>query len=464
MNITAANKMVEAIMNRDIVTYTELLSNEVFKAENEDVDWAESQSSKNQTIILKYILKDYSLGISQQGSDSTETRLCGDVFELTSYLPINLLLGLPFGKEFSCILPHHDDGTPSATINQLDDGRYVYNCWGCLNENQYLDVLDVFSLLMDSEIGDTIKFILKAIGIEVESEWQKQQRKGIDVNQRYINSEHFKKHHSILYKELVRAKAFGQLNFFLSYARDHMTHESLTQDDRPTFFLSIRKASELMKAGQFIGSSTEAISRKLILLSMLGFFDKVEEQDIPTEVLKRAIAVAQKNAADNNMRFGYRQDFMFIPTYKAKMFMDAEEFIIMNKRNGVRRSSLSREQILRTYGKKAADSLYTQDTHRDNSLASARFYSKYKDVAKMLMDSNGVTSEIEILKRIKGYSSQEKKKLSGQCLPQSMMENMYERLRVNKDSRVSYCIPSRYKSGCYVLIMSSISNIEQPAV
>ena len=49
-----------------------------------------------------------------------------------------------------------------------------------------------------------------------------------------------------------------------------------------------------MKAADHMGTSTETISRKLILLNMFGFFDKVAERDIPSEILQRAVAVAQR--------------------------------------------------------------------------------------------------------------------------------------------------------------------------
>jgi hypothetical protein len=461
---TVANEMIEAIMKRDISSYIELLSKAVSEDANIDADWTKGQSGKTQTIIFKNILKDYCLGITQQALEPTESITCDDVFELTSYLPLHLMLGLPYGKEFSCILPQHADETPSATINLLGDGRYVYNCWGCINENHYYDVVDVFSLLMDTDIGEAVKFILTAIGLEVETEWQKKQREMIDGNIKYINSEYFKKRHSILYKEMIRAKVFGQLNFFLSYAKEHIPPESLMRDGRPTFFLSIRKAAELMKAADHMGTSTETISRKLILLNMFGFFDKVAERDIPSEILQRAVAVAQKNAADNNRKFDYRQDFLFIPSYTAKMFMDAEEFIITNRQNAVRRSSLAREQILRTYGKDAADSLYTQDTYREHSAVSVKFYNRFQEVARMMMTTRGFVSEAEILKKIKGYSSEEKKRLSGQCLPQLMMENGYERIRVNKESRATYGITDKYKSGCYVLVRAFKRDLSQTVV
>lgn len=460
----AANDMIDAIINKDIETYTELLSEAVLKAAKADVDWLESQSTKDRTIICKYLLKDYCPEITWEPSNASVASLCGDVFELTSYLPLDIMLGLPYGKSFSCVLPQHDDETPSATINQLDDGRLVYNCWGCMREGQYLDVLDVFSILMNAEVGEAIKFILTAIELRVETEWQKAQREMIDNNIRYINSGYFKKRFSVLHKELVNAKAFGQLIFFLNYAKEHLTPTSLTRDDRPTFFLSIRKASQLMKESGYSGLSKDAINKKNLMLCMLGFFDKLTVQEIPADILRRAISVAQKNATDNGIRYNYRQDFFHIPAYTSKMFIVADEFITTNRKNGVRRSWQSREQILRAYGKDAADGLYTQDTHKEHTLVSIKFYRKYNEAARNLMASYGITSETEILKQIRGYSAEEKKQLSGQCLPQLIMENRYERIRVNKESRVKYHISDYYKSGSYIIIRNTDAKAKQKAV
>ncbi len=463
-NTAASNEMIEAIMNRDIESYTDILSNAVTKAANADMDGDGAVSTKDGTIICKYLLKDYCPEIVWEPSNATVSSFCGDVFELTSCLPLDIMLGLPYGKSFSCVLPQHEDESPSATINQLDDGRFVYNCWGCMREGQYLDVLDVFSVLMNAEVGETIKFILAAIGLRIETEWQKEQREMIDINISYIKSDYFKRRFNVLSKELINAKAFGQIIFFLNYARDHLTPTSLTRDNRPTFFLSIRKASQLMRVGGYCGTSKDSINKKNFMICMLGFFDKLTIQEIPDDILHRAVSVAQKNAINNNTRYSYRQDFFHIPSYTAKMFIDAEEFIVMNRKNGVRRKWQSREQVLRAYGKDAADRLYTQDTHKEHTRKSVKFYSRYEEATTELLASNGFASEIEILNQIRGYSTEEKKKLSGQCLPQLMMENGYQRIRVNKENRARYSIPDKYKSGSYILVSNNDSGSVQVAI
>lgn len=448
----AANEMIEAIMNHDINSYKELLSNAVNEAANADVDWCCEQSSNNGTINCMHLYKDYCPEITQNLSNPVISMVRDDTYEFTSKLPLDLLLGLTSRNAFSCILPNHDDNHPSAYINQLADGSYVYNCWGCIGEGKYLDVLDVFSILMSVDIGKALKFILEAVGLEIESVWQKEQREIIEANISYIDSDYLKKHRSILYNDLKRANALGVLKFLLRYAKDNLTYESLTRDGRPTFFLSVRQAAQLMSEDGFKGSNKSSINKKINLLCRYGFFNKVLEQEIPSFILQRAKDVASKNSAYSNVHYDHRQDFLYIPVYDAHMFIRAENVVREDKESAVRRGGQSREQHLRAYGKDAADSIYTQDTHKGHSKKSDKFYKKYSKTAKILITSNGITSEREILNKMKGYSYREKKKLSDQCLPQLLRENGYSRIRVNKETRAEYSIPSLFHSKEYVLI------------
>lgn len=193
-----------------------------------------------------------------------------------------------------------------------------------------------------------------------------------------------------------------------------------------------------MSEDGFKGSNKSSICKKINLLCKYGFFDKVLEQEIPSFLLQRAKDVASTNSAYSNVHYEHRQDFLYIPVYDAYMFIRAENMIKEDKKSVVRRGGQSREQHLRVYGKDAADSIYSQDTHKGYSKKVDKFYTKYSETTKILITSNGITSEREILNKMKGYSYREKKKLSDQCLPQLLKENRYSRIRVNKETRAEY--------------------------
>lgn len=448
----ACNEMVEAIMNKDQKLYAELLSDAVEKAAKADGCWNKDISNKTGTIILKYFFKDYCPCIDELVLTPLESMGCSDVFELASYLPMNLMLGLPLHKPFSCILPKHDDEHPSASINQLNIGAFSYNCWGCIDEGKYLDIVEIFSLLMGSSFGEAVKFILASIGLEVQTEWQKQQRDMIQSNIAFVSSDYFKRRYSKLYNALVSSNAYGQLIFFLTYVLEHVTPSSLTRNERCTFFLSIRKASELMSEYGYTGSSKTAVGRKHNYLCFLGLFEKVPEHEIPVDILSRAIMTSKQKSAEYKTEYEYRQDFLYVPQYTAQLFLDVQAVITQNESLGVRRAGLSREQIIRTYGKEIADSIYTQDINKESSKRAEKFYNKYSDITKILIEKQGFACEAEILRQMNGYSKEEKKKLSSQCLPQLLIEYQYRRIRVNKDTRAEYAIPSKYKSGSIVII------------
>lgn len=448
--ITGEYPLVDAIILKDVELYKKLLSSQCRSGSNTDVEMDTGTSSINQTII-PYI-SSYCLVNGGMPSDGVIAIDSEDVFRLTSLLPLDILLGIDCGVQFSCILPGHEDNHPSANLYQLEDERFVYNCFGCIGEEKYLDVLDVFSRLMGASISEALGFICSALGIIVESEWQAEQKRIIDGNLQYINSVYFQERHPALYKELVRSNLLGQLNFYLNYAKTHLLSHSLTLDGKASFFISIRKASELLKEHGLKGTSIERIENKLIQLCILGFFDKIPENEIPSDVLVKAKEVAKKNCENSGIHNKYRQDFLVINCYSSDLFQEAESYVLSRKVIGLRKASLSREQILRAYGQDAADSLYTQDCQRDHSKQSIKFYEKFKTIGMEILAFTGQVSEKEILKCLRGYTAQEKKKLSGQCLSQFIFESGCIRISVNKDTRAAYNISGKYKSGSIIMV------------
>ena len=443
------NPMIAAIMNHDVATYRELLSSAIENAANTDKQRAEGTSSNSGTInFIYYLYTDYITAITQHPESLDLMRDFDTFMETTSKLPLHIMLGLPLDTNFRCIMPDHEDKHPSASINMLIDGRYVYNCWSCIGTGKYNDVVDTFACLLGTDIPGAIKFICEVFNIPTATEWQKQQRETLDFNIRYLKSDYFKVRNRLLYNELQLSKSYGALLFYLDFAREHISPEALMNDDRLVFFLSVNKASELMATQGYAGSSRTSIQRKRIYLCELGLFEKVREEDIPPDMLNKAVSVAKENHGEDAK---YRQDYLFVPKYTPSLFRNAEEIIKENKSIGKKRRSLCREQILRCNGVDTADSLYSQDTDIGIDLATESFFENCLSVAAKLFTRNGYFTEKQLYKEIRGYKSEQKNKLLGICLPQLIKDNCLVRLKVNRTVRKKYNLPDCIKSNSIII-------------
>ena len=445
-----ATPLIEAIKTGDAVTYKTMLSKHFENAANPHGSKAEGSSSKGETISLynnKYTILSR---LNSNAANPYVSRDSEDVFTLTSRLPLHELLGLPLNEKFRCILPGHEDKNPSASINQLEDGRYVYNCWSCIGPGKYEDSLTVFRRLIGTEdVGQAIKFIEQSLGINLQSEWQREMRERLENYIILLNSDYFEKEYPLLKQWLVKRRAFGVLQQYIQFSKELLLGESLSKDGRPTFFISLRRASKRMLDYGMTGVSHQRLNVKLNYLVELGLIHKVPFEEMPKEVQIKALE-AKKTVEESEGHVRYVQDYLMIPAYNETLFRNAEEILKKRETLRARSKGQSREQAINAHGKEIADMIYTQDVDRERSKRTAKFYANYKKAAERLLLKQKYFTEKQLLSKIRGYSASDKQYLSGQCLPRLIQELELEVHRVNKEKRAIFDIPKKIASNTLI--------------
>ena len=141
-----------------------------------------------------------------------------NLYKLIDSIDLYYFLGLDnnLGDElFNCILPDHEDNSPSAHIYITDDGTQIYKCFGC----EFVGgILKLVQKIAHCNISQSINFIKEVYNIKLEySEWQKEKIEIIEDNIDYLFSNKMQYEYPELYKR-IKDKIL-KLNVLLDVAK-----------------------------------------------------------------------------------------------------------------------------------------------------------------------------------------------------------------------------------------------------
>lgn len=272
--------------------------------------------------------------------------------ELSDYIcsyDLGKLLEFKYPSSIKCIF--HNDSNPSAGIFKTDDGHYLYNCFGCGVKYNIINVIERLGKFKSRR--KTLKFIQEIFNIQyIESEWQKEQKEILQDNIDFILSGEFESLCPNTYKNVK-----NNIEFLLklhNIAKNNVYHENLTDsDDNVAFFASNKFLCKEMGLSE---NSSKEISKKNVLLQYHGLINKLSDEEIPLEMLKRsqAININKQNKKEK------RINVFSIPSYNTELFVEVEDSGKQWKDNGYTMKGLSREMFYRTEGEEIANKLYPQ--------------------------------------------------------------------------------------------------------
>jgi hypothetical protein len=261
------------------------------------------------------------------------------------------LLEIKYPNSFRCIL--HEDNNPSAGIFQNEEGTYLYHCFSCGVSYNIINLIEVLGNFKSRP--KAYKFMREIFNIEIqETEFQKEQKELLDENLRVLINGELEKNCPITYKNISRnIKYLSQL---LLIAKDNVYNEKFTDsDDNIVFYASNTYICKLLNMSE--NSSTE-ISKKNALFAYHMLLNKLEDSEIPDEILKRSQAI---NANDDKYR--KHINCYSIPSYNTIAFKEIEAQGEKWKENNYSMTGISREMFYRGEGLEVANWLYPQHTH-----------------------------------------------------------------------------------------------------
>lgn len=347
---------------------------------------------------------------------------------------INLSEYLGIDGYVNCILPEHEDDSPSAHIYVTDDGTQVYKCFGC---NKCYTIIGITEKLAQCKKSQAIEFIKSVYNLKLEkSDWVKQQQQMLIDNANYLDSEEFDLQFPTLSKLIRTRKVHIQkmLLHFTQYVNDNMQNM-----ERPIFFDSYKNL--LSVCG--IKSNMNTLAQSLTLFALLNMIEKLPAESIPEKELNKAKHIAAK--------YGFKKltNFYSFPEYGVLQFENSEEIAKTLKDNHVTLKGISKEYVLRTFGQELANKVYPQFRFENSNGTSQKSDNATLELMNKLcniINKKGYCLESDI--RGKGQTELQWKR----SIQEILNVGKFKKVKASKRNKEQYNIPDSINYQSYVIV------------
>ena len=355
-------------------------------------------------------------------SDTTiEVHSQDELFKFINSIDLSEYLGVEYGEKFSCILPEHEDNSPSACIWTAKDGTQVYKCFGC---GKCRTITGITEELAGCHRSEAIEFIKSVYGITLyESDWTKKWKQIFIDSANYLDTEEFKLQFPTLSKLIKTRKIHIQkmLIHFTQYI-----NEDMKVNNEPFFFASYNK---LMEVCEIKSTSHRTLSESLVLFSLLNMLNKLPIESIPEKELNKAKHIAAK--------YGFKKltNFYSFPEYGVLQFEDSEDIAKTLKENHISLKGISREYVLRTFGEELANKVYPQYRFENSKGTSQKSDNATLELMNKLcniINRQGYCLESDI--RGKGQTELQWKR----SIQQILSVGKFQKIRLNKKIKAQY--------------------------
>lgn len=343
--------------------------------------------------------------------------------ELTEYLGID-------DRKVCCILPEHEDHTPSAHIYTNENGMQFYKCFGCGKSRNIIGITEHLSGCKRSE---AIEFIKSVYDLElVESEWTQQQKQLMIDCANYLDTDEFRDEFPDLYK-LIRTRKYHIKLMLLHFA--NMVNENMQIDGKPFFFSSYPKLMEVCNI-----KKSDKLAQSLTLFALLHMIEKLPEDKIPQNDYRKAKAIAAK--------YGLKKvtGFYAFEEYGLNTFNDSEEKAIWLRENNISLKGLSREWVYRTFGEDEANRVYPQYKYENRQGTSERsdiHTQKIVEALQYCIEHKGYATEKNIVIMLHDTYKFETTELQIKKSLQEILDSYsLKRIRLNKAYKEKFNIKS----------------------
>ena len=367
-----------------------------------------------------------------------------DLYKYINSIDLSEYLGID--GYVNCILPEHEDDSPSAHIYTTDDGTQVYKCFGC---NKCYTIIGITEKLAQCKKSQAIEFIKSVYNLKLEkSDWVKQQQQMLIDNANYLDSEEFDLQFPTLSKLIRTRKVHIQkmLLHFTQYVNDNMQNM-----ERPIFFDSYKN---LMNVCGINPNKRINLSQSLTLFALLNMIEKLPVESIPEKELTKAKHIAAK--------YGFKKitNFYSFPEYGVLQFENSEEIAKTLKANNYSLKGLSREYILRTFGVDLANKCYPQykfENSKGTTKESDKRTSQIVECLFYCIEQKGYATEKDVVYLLGDkYKYQTTEIQIKKSLQEILVSYGLVRVKASKDNKLKYSISDDVSYQTYVICKNCV--------
>lgn len=291
-----------------------------------------------------------------------------ELYRYINQIDLQEYLGVPDGM-FSCILPEHEDDTPSAHVFITDDGTPIYKCFGC---GCACTIITITEKLAKCKRSEAIEFIKAVYGLEYRiSEWSEVHRKKMIDSAEYLDSEDFKDNFPKLY-QVIRTRRIDIQKILMHMS--NYVQDGMVLNGKPLFFMSYTSLMDICET-----KKKARISQSITLFTLLQMMTKVDPKEIPQEELKKAQAIAAKHGFKKIVNYYQFEE------YNADRLEESERRAQILLENNMTLKGLSREYVLRTFGVQVADQVFPQYKYENKKGPSEQSENHTMDLSEYLL-------------------------------------------------------------------------------
>lgn len=350
-----------------------------------------------------------------------------DLYNYINSLDLGEYLGI-YNSMVNCILPEHEDNSPSAHIYMNENGVEFYKCFGC---GKARSIIGITEHLSGCKRHEAIEFVKNVYNLELqESEWTKTHKELMVECANYLNSDEFKTEFPELNKTIRTRKHHIQM---LLVHFSEMINEDMMFDGKPIFFGSYPQLMEVCNIRK-----SDNLAQSLSLFALLNLIEKLPEGKIPEKELKKAKSIAAQ--------YGLKKitNFYSFSEYGVDAFTESEENAKKLKENNVTLKGLSRELVLRTFGEETANRIYPQfifENSRGTSEKSDEHTAEIVSCIQYCLDKKAYCTETDIVKMLNAkYNHVTTEVQIKKSLQEILISYGLKRVRANKDLKEKYGI------------------------
>lgn len=324
----------------------------------------------------------------------------------------------------------HYENSPSASIFQMENSDiWLYKCHSASHQFTGDLILVVAELLPNGTYMSALRYLIDVCNIEiVMTDKVKELRDQCDLWNNILLSESLKSSYPAIHSRFGRYKA--EIKTILDLFKENV-YEDEAGELRCLTWMSVRRLSE-----KIYGTPTkkDKISRILNLLCYTNWIEKLDESQIPEDLLKK-IKETQK-ANNREKRSNVFELLKKGEDFFKKLNMQCEEM----KENGFTVKGFSKEYVQRTDGTEKADKVFVQDKDRKISSVSDAITKDIVSITMKMIEKNGFAPEKDVLAQVikkwksKGFSDYKFKQMRAEM----MQDYGLERKRLTKDLREKF--------------------------
>ena len=334
------------------------------------------------------------------------------LLQLLRFAPLNLMFGVDYGKDFSCIFPWHNDINPSARLEIRNDGSSSYHCYGCCSADKAYDPIDVVQKLAGCSFSAAKNYLCRLLNVEQETQSQRQHKEALAKAQEYILLD--------LPTEYPELHAFmRRRNLHVLYHDLHtLARQYIYETKNPGEHLIVASTKLIQtKLSKFYGHSIRlcTLAKRMHLLAQLGLIRILSDKECPPKLLR------------NLRRWQIKNEMKFRPTVYAFPLLDPvvlQNATVASHRmidKSMRTQYYNQKMLRMADGIEVAKTIYVQGIY-ENDKELERFYAQYSLSARALIARKQWFTEKELIEKLRGYTMKKKTFYSGICLPRLLTD------------------------------------------